>query len=115
VFRGDAYTVTGRGRIERDGRLALTATLLADASLTAAVLAVAGPARLLTNGEGLLELPVRITGRPPDVRIGPGPGLIGRVLERALGAKRQPEEGGQPDGGGVVEDTLRRLRDLFAR
>jgi len=32
-----------------------------------------------------------------------------------LGGKRQPEEGGQPDGGGVMEDTLRRLRDLFAR
>ena len=115
VFRGDAYTVTGRGTIERDGRLGLTATLLADASLTADVLAVAEPARLLTNGQGLLELPVRITGRPPDVRISPGPGLIGRVLERALGGKRQPEAGGQPDAGGVVEDTLRRLRDLFAR
>jgi hypothetical protein len=112
VFRGDGYTVTGRGAIERDGRLALTATLVADPALTADVIAVAEPARLLTNAEGSLELPVRITGRLPDVRIAPGPGLLGRVLERALGGGRQPET--VPPKGGMVEDALRRLRDFFA-
>jgi hypothetical protein len=115
VFRGDGYTVTGRGAVDRDGRLALTATLLADAALTADVIAVAGPARLLTNDDGLLELPVSITGRPPALRIGPGRGLVGRVLERALGGRRQPEQEPSPDYGGVMEDALRRLHDLFAR
>jgi hypothetical protein len=108
--------VTGRGSVDRDGQLALTATFLADAALTADVLAAAGPARLLTNREGVLELPVRITGRLPDVRVGPGPGLLGRVLERALGGRRpEGERAPTRDGGTVVEDALRRFRDLLGR
>ncbi len=116
VFRSDGWGVTGRGSVNRGGELALTATFLADAGLTADVLAAAGPARLLTNRDGMLELPVRITGRLPDVRVQPGRGLLGRVLERALGGRRRDEGRASPrDGGTVVEDALRRFRDLLGR
>jgi hypothetical protein len=97
--------------VEGDGRVDLTATFLADPALTADVLASAALARWLTNDQGLLELPVRITGRVPDLRVAPTRELVTHVLDRMLGGR---ETNGGRDGS-VVDEALRKLRRLFGR
>jgi hypothetical protein len=120
VMRTGAYTVTGRGEIQFDGRIDLSATFVASPALTADVLESVRYARWATNDRELIEVPFRLAGRFPDVRARPDPAFVARAVGRALAAPvrkvpRGHDEKDHATGGGVVDDAIRGLQRLFAR
>jgi AsmA protein len=127
VLRTPAYTVTGVGSASLDGGLDLTGRFVAGKALTADVLGSIKEARWAANDQQLLEVPFRLTGRLPDLRIKPDPSFVARVVghaladraRRLLGGKGGGDDTGRKDGkggkNGPVEDAIRGLERLFHR
>jgi AsmA protein len=127
VLRTPAYTVTGAGTAALAGGLDLTGKLVAGKALTADVLGTIKDARWAVNDQQLLEIPFRLTGRLPDVRIKPDSAFVARVVGRALadragrllGGKGGADDKNRKDGkggkNGLVDDAIRGLERLLNR
>ena len=127
MLRTPAYTVSGSGVVALDGGLDLTGRFVAGKALTADVVGSIKDARWAANDEHLLEIPFRLTGRLPDVRIKPDPAFVARVVGRALadragrllggkdGADGKERKGGKGGKNGVVEDAIKGLERLLTR
>jgi uncharacterized protein involved in outer membrane biogenesis len=120
VMRTAAYTVRGRGEIQFDGHVDVSATFVASPALTAEVLESVKHARWVTNQHELIEVPFRLAGRFPDVRARPDPAFVARAVGRALEARLRKALGGddtKKDGanGGVIGDAIRGLQQLLGR
>lgn len=127
VLRTPAYTVSGSGVVALDGGLDLTGRFVAGKALTADVVGSIKDARWAANDEHLLEIPFRLTGHLPDVRIKPDPAFVARVVGRALadragrllggkdGADGKERKGGKGGKNGVVEDAIKGLERLLTR
>lgn len=118
VMRTESYTVTGRGGVTFDGQVDLTGIFVAGPKLTADVLESVKDARWATNAEQRVEVPFRVAGRFPDLRPQPDPVFVARVVGRALEARARKalgKNGNDERQGGVVDDAIRRLQQLFGR
>jgi hypothetical protein len=118
VMRTESYTVRGRGSATFDGRVDLTAVFVAGPALTADVLESVKDARWVTNAERRVEVPFRVAGRFPALRPQPDPAFVARAVGRALEARARKALGGNGKDerqGGVVDDAIRRLQQLFGR
>lgn len=86
VIAARDYALRGEGSVDFDGVLDFTTTFLASRELTADVIESVGEARYIRNGDGRLEVPAKIVGILPDVRVEPDAGFVGRALTKgALG------------------------------
>jgi hypothetical protein len=118
VMRTDAYVVTGRGQVGFDGQTELDAVFVAGPALTSDVLDSVKDARWALNTDQRIEVPFRVAGRFPDLRPRPDPDFVARVVGRALEARARKALGGDGKGdreGGLVNDAIRRLQQLFSR
>ena len=118
VLRTPSYTVTGSGTAGLDGALDLTARFVAGQALTADVLASVKDAQWAANDQHLLEVPIRLTGRLPDVRVRPDPAFVARVVARAVADRARRALGGTGDKdrkSGPVEDAIRGLERMLGR
>jgi AsmA protein len=119
VMRAPSYTVTGGGTAGLDGSLDLTAKFVAGAALTADIVGSIKDARWAANHQHLLEVPFRLTGRLPEVRVRPDPAFVARVVGSALVDRANRALGGQKDGKDgkkdLVDEAVRGLKKLFDR
>jgi AsmA protein len=119
VMRSPSYTVTGGGTAGLDGSLDLTAKFVAGAALTADIVGSIKDARWAANDQHLLEVPFRLTGRLPDVRVRPDPAFVARVVGSALVDRANRALGGRTGGKDgkkdLVDEAVRGLKKLFDR
>ncbi len=108
------YALRGEGRVDFDGRLDFTATLVASDRLTGDVVERVREARYITNADGRLEIPAKIVGVLPDVKVEPDAAFLARSLTKgALGkglellgggaSGDEPEDGATRDADGAPE------------
>jgi AsmA protein len=119
VMRSPSYTVTGSGTAGLDGSLDLTAKFVAGSALTADIVGSIRDARWAANDQQLLEVPFRLTGRLPDVRVRPDPAFVARVVGSALVDRANRALGGQKGGKDakkdLVDEAVRGLQKLLGR
>jgi hypothetical protein len=119
VLRTPAYTVTGTGTAGLDGSLDLTAKFVAGQALTADVLASVKDAQWAANDQHLLEVPIHLTGRIPEVRVRPDAAFVARVVGNALVDRAKRAIGGQKGGKDqkkdLVDDAIRGLQKFLSR
>ena len=119
VMRSPSYTVTGGGTAGLDGSLDLTAKFVAGPALTADIVGSIKDARWAANDQHLLEVPFRLTGRLPEVRVRPDPAFVARVVGSALVDRANRALGGQKGGKDgkkdIVDEAVRGLQKLFGR
>lgn len=97
------YALRGEGRMDFDGRLDFTASLVASERLTGDVVERVREARYITNADGRLEIPAKIVGVLPDVKVEPDAAFLARSLTKgALGKGLELLGGGTP--GDEAED-----------
>jgi hypothetical protein len=117
------YAVRGKGVVTFAQHADVTATLIASPPLTADIIGVLKEAKYLTNDDGRLAIPFRMTGVLPKVRAKPDQEFVARVLRKAfigegldqlLGGGRR-DDGGRADGKARPEDLLKQGLDKFFR
>jgi AsmA protein len=123
VVSAPDYAVRGHGTVTFTQRVDVTATLVASAPLTADVVGALKESQVLTDADGRLAIPFRLTGVLPKVRPQPDAEFVARVLrkalageglERLLGGKRDRK---RHDGKGRQDtnDAIKRGLDKLFR
>jgi hypothetical protein len=115
MMRTDAYTVTGKGSVDADGKVDLTADFVADPTLTADVLGSLKDARWVTNDAHLVAVPFRVSGWLPELRVKPDPEFVARAVGRAVEERAREGLGRGQGTRGLVDDAVRRLQRLLKR
>ena len=116
IFVTPHYRVLGKGRLAFDTHVHCDATFVASETLTKDITGDFKMARLLTNREGLLEIPFRLEGRLGHVHTKLDADFVGTVLQRAFGERGADPLGKQgKDKEPRREDGRRRLRDTLER
>jgi hypothetical protein len=117
------YAIRGKGVLTFAQQVDLTATLVASAPFTGDVIGALKEAKYLTDEQGRLSIPFRLTGQMPNVRAKADSDFVGRVLQKAIvgegldqllggGKSNDPKDPKDPkprDGKGL----LKKLDKLF--
>jgi uncharacterized protein involved in outer membrane biogenesis len=123
VVSAPDYAVRGTGTITFTQRVDVKATLVASAPLTADVVGALKESNVLTDADGRLAIPFRLTGVLPKVRPQPDPEYVARVLRKALAGETLERliEGSRSDRGHGgknrkdANDAIRRELDRLLR
>lgn len=117
------YAIRGRGAFALENRLDFTAALIASQRLTQDVVEDVKEAKYLTNEQGRLVLPFRLTGSLPGARVGldtdsiakaVARGVVEKGIEKLLGGEKKGEE--KKEGEDPRRDLLQKgLERLFRR
>lgn len=78
------YTILGKGTFDLNNQLDFDATLVASNRLTEDIASNVGAVKYITNEQGRLEVPFRLTGALPKVEPRPDSEFITKGLERAV-------------------------------
>lgn len=78
------YAIRGKGVVTFAQQVDLTATLVASAPFTGDVIGALKEAKYLTDEQGRLSIPFRLTGQMPNVRAKADSDFVGRVLQKAI-------------------------------
>jgi uncharacterized protein involved in outer membrane biogenesis len=81
------YAMLGKGTYSLDNELDFTATLVASKELSDDVVSDVREAKYITNSQGKIEIPFRLTGALPHVKPKPDAEFIARALSRAVVGK----------------------------
>jgi uncharacterized protein involved in outer membrane biogenesis len=121
------YELLGKGTYSLDNELDFTATLVASKGLSDDIVSEVRAARYITNSQGKIEIPFRLTGALPHVRPKPDSEFVARALSRAamgkgldklLGREKPLPPGVEPtpDRKHPERDLIRKgLEGLFGR
>jgi len=119
------YAIRGRGAFALENRLDFTAALIASQRLTQDVVEDMKEAKYLTNEQGRLALPFRLTGPLPGAKVGLdtafiaraiGRGAVEKGIEKLLGGEKKGEEKKEQESEDPRRDLLRKgLERLFRR
>jgi AsmA protein len=120
ALRARDYSVLGKGFTTLDGRVDLTATLVASERLTGDIVRGVKEARWVTNQAGRVAVPFRLTGTLPRLRVLPDTGFVTQAVGRGLvdkgvGALRDALDGGKKKGKGDTDALRKGLEGLFGR
>ncbi len=102
----DTFNIRGTGAFGLDGRVDMQTFLTIDPDLSQAFIKSVQELQYLTNPEGQLQVPIRISGVSPDVRVMPDvpyvasklavsktQEVIGKILEKQMKKEPTPQEG----------------------
>ncbi|MEE8580881.1 MAG: AsmA-like C-terminal region-containing protein [Myxococcota bacterium] len=78
------YSVVARGSVGLDGKVDMKATFSASDALTASLVKKLSQMQYLKGKRGRIEIPFRIGGRLPDVKLKPDTQFVSKALQRAL-------------------------------
>jgi AsmA-like C-terminal region len=81
------YSMLGKGTYSLDNELDFSATLVASKELSDDVISDVRETKYLTNADGKIEIPFRLTGALPRVKPKPDSEFIARALSRAVVGK----------------------------
>ena len=84
VITARDYSLRGAGSIESSAEVDFTATFVASKALTEDFVHSVRETKYLTDDDGRIDIPARIVGQLPDVRIEPDPAYVSRVLARGV-------------------------------
>lgn len=130
VITARDYSLRGAGSIESSAEVDFTATFVASKTLTEDFVHSVRETKYLTDDDGRIDIPARIVGQLPDVRIEPDPAYVSRVLARGVvgtglrllgGDEPRPSPGADAEGESAearpedvgTELLERGLRQLF--
>lgn len=92
------YALRGEGSVDFEGQLDFTAKFVASEGLTADVIKSVREVRYITNADDRLEVPVKIVGTLPEVKVEPDAAFVARSLTKgALGKGLELLGGGRKD------------------
>ncbi len=99
----DTFNIRGTGAFGLDGRVDMQTFLTIDPDLSQAFIKSVQELQYLTNPEGQLQVPIRISGVSPDVRVMPDvpyvasklavsktQEVIGKILEKQMKKEKEP-------------------------
>ncbi len=113
------YAILGKGTYSLDNQLDVNAELVASKALSDDVSADVREAKYITNEQGKIEIPFRLTGELPHVKPKPDAEFIARALSRAVVGKGLDKIFGKgkplPPGVTPTPDLKHPERDLLKK
>jgi len=113
------YAILGKGTYSLDNALDFTATLVASKQLSDDIVADVREVKYITNEQGKVEIPFRLTGALPKVRPKPDGEFIAKALQRAVVGKGIEKIFGKekplPPGVTPTPDTKHPERELLKK
>jgi len=113
------YAMLGKGTYSLDNQLDFMATLIASKELSDDVISDVREVKYLTNEQGKIAIPFRLTGALPSVKPKPDSEFIARALGRAVVGKGLEKIFGKekslPPGVTATPDTKHPERELLKK